>query len=73
MLCQRTKPRVVRAGMEGGLKSSSGVGWRVCWQPIDAYIQDMLGFGTSTNRAGDTTYCQPCDDRSKEGGVAAQS
>lgn len=30
MDCQRTKPRVVRAGMQGGRKSSFGVGWSVC-------------------------------------------
>ena len=33
--CQRTKPFFVRAGIEGGAKSSA-VGCRVCWQPIDA-------------------------------------
>lgn len=35
MDCQRTKPFFVRAGIEGGEKSSM-VGWSVCWQPIDA-------------------------------------
>ena len=30
---QRTKPRGVRAGIEGGRKSFAQ-GWRVCWQPM---------------------------------------
>jgi hypothetical protein len=48
--CQRTKPLVVRAGTEGGSKSLF-VGWRVCWQPMEAYIHDIEGFGTSTKSA----------------------
>jgi hypothetical protein len=31
--CHRTKPFVVRAGTDGGEKSSL-VGWRVCWHPM---------------------------------------
>lgn len=36
--------------MDGGLKLS-GVGWSVCWQPIDAYIHEIEDSGTSTKRA----------------------
>lgn len=48
--CQFTYPRIVNAGTDGGLKTFSS-GCRVCWQPMLAYIQDIEGYGTSTNRA----------------------
>lgn len=38
--CHCTNPLCVSAGMEGGSKLLL-VGWRLCWQPILAYIQLM--------------------------------
>lgn len=36
---QREKPRMVRAGIVGGAKSS-WVGWSVCWQPVACQIKE---------------------------------
>jgi hypothetical protein len=52
MDCQRTNPRGVRAGMEGGTKSDFGEGRRECAQPRVVYIHERVEAGKVKSAGG---------------------
>ncbi len=51
MLSHLTKPLTVRAGIDGGAKSSPSFGCSVCWQPVACQIYDIDWGGMSTKSA----------------------